>query len=552
MTQHVGLTRRSLLAVAAAGSAFGSAGPAEEAVVRYNDEQVAAALKDQMADKSSRDEGGWLSDYGLAEPVTTSRMIERLASAWLHRQSRFYKEPAVARSLERSIAFLRRKQHPNGLIDLLNSNFQSPPDTGFAVQDVASAAFLLKRGGEENLFGELEPFLRRAADAISAGGVHTANHRWVTSAALAQVHELFPTAAYTRRIDQWLAEGIDIDFDGQYTERSTSIYDAVCDHAFIVLAEKLRRPELLNPPRRNLEMMIYLVQPGGDVATEISRRQDQYAKAGMARYWFPIQYFAHADQNGRLAGISQRLPPENARLSAFVEYPLLRSPLPDPVALPDDYERVFPATGVYRFRKGPIAATFASGTDGFFSIRNGESLAALVSFSSTFFGRGQFVGESLNRLGDEYRLRQVVDYGYWQPFVPPRKVAVGQWGAVRPQRDKTNMCRLEQSASLRRDGRQFQVRVQAQGTANVPLTIRIGVSEQARVTGVEAHPHRPGEYVLRSGTASIAVESSRMRFGPGRAEHLLTTSSPENPLPGTPIYITLVTPVDYTLTFDLE
>jgi hypothetical protein len=80
-------------------------------------------------------------------------------------------------------------------------------------------------------FGELPQLLREyllnAGEALSVGGIHTPNHRWVVSGALAWINSFFPNLKYKARVEQWLAEKIDIDPDGQYHERSTSVYTPV-------------------------------------------------------------------------------------------------------------------------------------------------------------------------------------------------------------------------------------------------------------------------------------------------------------------------------------
>ncbi|MBK7608440.1 MAG: hypothetical protein IPI18_15130 [Saprospiraceae bacterium] len=92
---------------------------------------------------------------------------------------------------------------------------------------------------------------------------------------------------YLHRIDQWLAEGIDIDADGQYNERSTSVYSPLSDRWLITMARILNRPELFAPVRKNLDMTQYLIHINGDLVTELSKRQDQYTTAPCQAYFLP-------------------------------------------------------------------------------------------------------------------------------------------------------------------------------------------------------------------------------------------------------------------------
>jgi hypothetical protein len=107
--------------------------------------------------------------------------------------------------------------------------------------------------------------LRKAGPALASGGVHTPNHRWEISAALARTNHLFPDRRYTARIDDWLDEGIDATPDGIYSERSSTYASEVSNHCLLTVAWLRDKPELLDYVQRNLDATLYFIEPNGEV-----------------------------------------------------------------------------------------------------------------------------------------------------------------------------------------------------------------------------------------------------------------------------------------------
>lgn len=555
-----GATRRKILwTMGSAALAAGAGAPATAAppqvdarVVARHDAALENLLRAQIMGTANPRLGGVPDEYGMFLAGAAGGLIEAAAASWIAPQSKHHGAGEVLERIRLAAQFLERSQSAEGNIDLLTTNFNSPPDTGFVVHNVGTAAAIAKMYGGDEVVRALRPFLVKAAAGMTTGGIHTPNHRWVVSSALAQVNDVFPDAAYTRRIAQWLAEGIDIDEDGQFIERSTVTYNTVMDRAFTVLAAKLRRPELLDPVRRNLRAMMYLLHPDGEVVTEVSKRQDQFVRGTMSGYWFPVNYLAVHDGDRQLAGLARGLAPENARLSALLEYPELAGPLPAAEALPEDYEKWFGAVGLARIRRGRWDATLVlQESSRFFSARNGGAVINAVRFATSFFGKGQFVPDACVKEGPKYVFRQSLSAPYYQPLVPPQKVDYRNWGALRSQRRQTQVCKLEQMATVVERKSGFELRLQSNGTPGVPLAVEISLREGGVLQGCRPAPHVADGWILEKDFATYRVGSDTVRFGPGVAQHLLTQlRGAEAKLPGQSVYLTGYTPFDQTIRFE--
>jgi hypothetical protein len=546
--------RQALLSLGAVAAASTSAADVPEippSVVERNDAAVERYLRSQVTEPG-RWRGSVPDQYLMHHAGTAGGLIETLTAALVCPKSKHYMQNELVERIRLAARFLEGSQSTEGNIDLLSTNFNSPPDTGFVVHSVGTAGAIARRYGAEEVLRVLRGFLTAAGRGMAAGGIHTANHRWVVSSALAQVNELFPNPGHEQRINQWLAEGVDIDDDGQYIERSTVTYNTVCDRAFIVLAAKLKRPELLNPVRRNLRAMIYLLHPDGEVVTEVSRRQDQFTRGTMAGYWFPLQYLAFHDGERQFATLARDLGAEHARLSVLLEYPELAGALPQPAPLPDDYEKMFPLAGLARVRRGAMDATLMlSGNSRFFSGRKGSAVIESVRFATSFFGKGQFVPEATMKQNDGYILRQSLEAPYYQPLLPSQKVTAKNWATMREKRRKSQVCRLEQSATVTERVGGFDVRFESRGTDGVPLAIEITLREGGELRGCRPAPRVEGAWILAQGQASYRVGGTELRFGPGGAPHLLTQlRGAEARLPGVSVYVTGYTPFDGTMRFE--
>jgi len=518
----------------------------------------------------------------------TAYRIQSLAAAFCAPESHHRNSEQVLARLEEDAKSLLAAQYPDGTID--SGNLQSPPDTAFVVEPLCATLAVL-RANDSNQLGRLKSYLEKfilaAGEALTTGGVHTPNHRWGVCAALARIHALYPNAKYVDRIDEWLDEGIDIDPDGLYSERSTGNYEVVSDNWFITLARVLGREKLLEPARKNLDVMLYYVQPDGEIESIASRRQDHdrhnviYDSRHIPdNFHLAYRYLAIRDQNGQFAAMTQYIEEKAGdrlavNLGYFLEEPLLQKALPPSQPLPTHYSRLFAHSSLARIRRSEISATIYGGSDWplgvasglasnptFFTFRKGKAILESVRMTAAFFSKGYFRSAGLKVEGHRYVLHQRLEVPYYQPLPKKARRSDGDYTLTPAEdpfwskmdfhkRTMSNIKRLDQQVTITaKDGR-FELELNISGHDNVPVTLELCFRRGGELTGVDAAPGSKDAYFLAQGTGQYKIGDDVIEFGPGQADHQWTPQlaarygEQQNSAPaeGLRVYITAMTPV---------
>jgi len=477
------------------------------------------------------------------DPRRLGRELRRLVAGSVGETS-YRHDPAVLALMRQLSDRLGALQHEDGTYDI--GNLHSPPDTAFLIQDLCQVWELLEADGEAAttpIRSVLHSILQKAGPALAAGGVHTPNHRWEVSAALARINHILPDKRYVERIDEWLAEGIDAAPDGIYSERSAIYAAAVSNPSLLTIAWLLDRPELIAFVRRNLEATLYLLEPNGEVDVVASRRQDQFQIGAVWTYLLQYRELALLDGDGRFAAVAQGIERRDALvlgdfLAEVLERPELAAELPPTAEPPIDFVHEFPSQSSVRIRRGSRTATVFGGTDfhavpviasglsvnpTFFKLRQGDAILDSVRLAPQFFGTGHFHSEYLRRLSPEVvELGAEVAVPYYQPLPPELRSADGQYALTPDGRFYSAMDFGQRPRDYRRlrtvitvaevaDG--FDLTFELDGS-EAPYAIELCFRPGGELSGAEAIDES-GNYQLVAGTGVYAVGEDRIEFGPG-------------------------------------
>ena len=525
-------------------------------LTKANDQLISEMLSNQIKDGGPQD-GGFHNQHKIVLVGPVGWAVHRFGAGYILPGSRYYKSPEVLEAMEKSIDFLLRKQHADGTIDLLTTNFHSTPDIAFIVEPLALGYKIMAQQEQTELEGVLQKvkqFLINGGETLTVGGIHTPNHRWVVCMALARINDLFPNQKYVDRIEEWLAEKIDIDGDGQFTERSTGVYSPLTDRCLITVARLLNKGELYEPVRRNLEMSLYHQHPNGEIATEASRRQDQYRARDYGPYFYPYLYMAHLDQNPTYGAMAQKIKEDLSDrglaryLLCFLEEGNLSDP-PPVGDLPIKYRKHYPDSELVRIRDGNMDATILAKNNAFFTLHKGEAVLQAVRLASAFFGKGQVVAEELEVTSDRCILKQNWTGPYYQPYPVDSLPDSGVWEDMpRENRPQSEVQKLSAEIIIYQENEEFVLDIKLEGTDHVPVALELAFRKGGKLSEVTQLPQEKDSFIPNADRIEYKRGEDIISVSGFKAEHEWTQLRGADPkIDAESVYFTSYTPFSKTI-----
>ncbi|GHV44715.1 hypothetical protein FACS189492_1460 [Clostridia bacterium] len=511
--------------------------------------------------------GGYDREREVVQNVSGKQYVSLLLTLYDAPESKYYRDGALVTRAEDYFGAMLRQQSPEGFISLIDCNISSPPDTAFHVNWYAMfLRYLESRGGEWGGTRDcMRQFIRRAAEGLCTGGFHTPNHRWVIACALCFSYALFGDERFRSRAETLLTEGLDVNAYGEWTEKSNSIYNAVCDLFLYHVGEVLGDDAIFEAVRRNLNMMKVLFHPGGLIATEYSTRQDKGQKVRMGADYAVVYRLMAAKDGDRQYAYLARQAAEDCGYDAYLRvYEAVYGFSELPAEAPSRHYTVLLNEGeaarggfgkaILRHRDGDFSLTAMEDEKAMLYVQYGGARIFGVSLVAGWFGVAAVPFATLRRGGEnKYVLETALD-GSYMDVLPRVETADlgGNWARMdNAKRARVNALRLKVAATLTVGDGYVDLTVNATDVPRILLQLVCKVDSECAVTGgaglIWADAHNglltDGDAVCESGGARLTISGGEFGHGLIHLRNYVTDTNAKN------VLVNFVTPCKKTVRF---
>lgn len=514
-------------------------------LIRSEEHRVDEMLFLQIKDKNDLCYGLMRGDVIEAKP--TIYMMATALALYLNSGSRYYKSEKLMEALQLAADGVARVQRKSGYIDYPCCNFFSAPDTSFCYKRLNDGYRLMKKyqdvADTTILQKKYLAIMRMAAEAIRDGGFHTPNHRWGICAALMQAAELFAddtefAKSLMDRTVLYLQEGIDGNSEGEYAERSTGNYNAVVNNAMMAMYQCSKDVKYLGYVERNLNMMMYYIEPNDMVFTQNSTRQDQGKEIFMDKYLYQYLYLLAYDGTD---GFIKLTPEEHARfdgaahqiikgcaetgrqapncLHLLMIYDKTLDYTFENCGFLKTYHKLFKEAGVLRVKKENYSYTVMKNRSAFLYF-NVNGLEAFLKIGESYCEIRNFVPDEMDVQEGKTVLSHTARGWYYLPWKEKQNTS-DWWQMDHKKRDLMITSDLHTQVVITELADGLEISVDTDGLERLPLRMELCVPSQTTLENdhfcMETVARK--SMVLSDDYVTMTKGLTSIEFGPGACEH---------------------------------
>ena len=514
-------------------------------LIRSEEHRVDEMLFLQIKDKNDLCYGLMRGDVIEAKP--TIYMMATALALYLNSRSRYYKSEKLMEALQLAADGVARVQRKSGYIDYPCCNFFSAPDTSFCYKRLNDGYRLMKKyqdvADTTILQKKYLAIMRMAAEAIRDGGFHTPNHRWGICAALMQAAKLFAddtefAKSLMDRTVLYLQEGIDGNSEGEYAERSTGNYNAVVNNAMMAMYQCSKDVKYLGYVERNLNMMMYDIEPNDMVFTQNSTRQDQGKEIFMDKYLYQYLYLLAYDGTD---GFIKLTPEEHARfdgaahqiikgcaetgrqapncLHLLMIYDKTLDYTFENCGFLKTYHKLFKEAGVLRVKKENYSYTVMKNRSAFLYF-NVNGLEAFLKIGESYCEIRNFVPDEMDVQEGKTVLSHTARGWYYLPWKEKQNTS-DWWQMDHKKRDLMITSDLHTQVVIAELADGLEISVDTDGLERLPLRMELCVPSQTTLENdhfcMETVAGK--SMVLSDDYVTMTKGLTSIEFGPGACEH---------------------------------
>lgn len=514
-------------------------------LIRSEEHRVDEMLFLQIKDKNDLCYGLMRGDVIEAKP--TIYMMATALALYLNSRSRYYKSEKLMEALQLAADGVARVQRKSGYIDYPCCNFFSAPDTSFCYKRLNDGYRLMKKyqdvADTTILQKKYLAIMRMAAEAIRDGGFHTPNHRWGICAALMQAAKLFAddtefAKSLMDRTVLYLQEGIDGNSEGEYAERSTGNYNAVVNNAMMAMYQCSKDVKYLGYVERNLNMMMYYIEPNDMVFTQNSKRQDQGKEIFMDKYLYQYLYLLAYDGTD---GFIKLTPEEHARfdgaahqiikgcaetgrqapncLHLLMIYDKTLDYTFENCGFLKTYHKLFKEAGVLRVKKENYSYTVMKNRSAFLYF-NVNGLEAFLKIGESYCEIRNFVPDEMDVQEGKTVLSHTARGWYYLPWKEKQNTS-DWWQMDHKKRDLMITSDLHTQVVITELADGLEISVDTDGLERLPLRMELCVPSQTTLENdhfcMETVAGK--SMVLSDDYVTMTKGLTSIEFGPGACEH---------------------------------